>query len=70
MLEIEVVSDGHRDLRKPKDLVLIPLVPEIVPRIDLSSKIIQITPPPGLLDLIYVREEKVIIKGFLPPAKD
>ena len=70
MLEIEVVSDGHRDLRKPKDLVLVPLVPEIVPRIDLASKIIQITPPPGLLGLTYVRQEKVIIKGFLPPAKD
>jgi 16S rRNA processing protein RimM len=70
MLEIEVVSDGHRDLRKPKDLVLIPLVPEIVPKIDLLSKIIQITPPSGLLDLTYVREEKVRIKGFLPPAKD
>lgn len=55
---------------QPQDLVLIPMVPEIVPRIDLSEKLILVDPPAGLLDLTYVREEKVRIKGLLAPAKD
>jgi 16S rRNA processing protein RimM len=54
---------------QPQDLVLIPMVPEIVPRIDLSEKLILVDPPAGLLDLTYVREEKVRIKGLLAPAK-
>ena len=54
----------------PKDLVLIPLVPEIVPKIDLQEKRITIEPPEGLLDLTYIREEKIQIKGLLMPAKD
>ena len=54
----------------PDDLVLIPFVPEIVPKVDLKEKIIVIDPPAGLLDLTYIREEKVVIKGLLPPAKD
>jgi 16S rRNA processing protein RimM len=73
MLEIEVASSPERRDpfdRKPKELVLIPMVPEIVPKIDLTSKRIEIDPPAGLLDLTYIREEKVVIKGFLPPARD
>jgi 16S rRNA processing protein RimM len=54
----------------PNDLVLIPFVPEIVPKIDLQEKKIFIDPPKGLLDLTYIREEKVVIKGLLAPAKD
>jgi 16S rRNA processing protein RimM len=53
----------------PKDLVLIPFVPEIVPKIDLEEKKVVIDPPKGLLDLTYIREEKVKIKGLLPPSK-
>jgi 16S rRNA processing protein RimM len=55
---------------RPQELVLIPLVPEIVPKIDLTEKYMLIDPPAGLLDLTYVREEKVIIKGLLPPGKE
>jgi len=55
---------------RPQDLVLIPLVPEIVPKIDLAEKMLLVDPPSGLLDLTYVREEKVKIKALLPPAKD
>ena len=71
MLEIEV-EHGERDPfdKKPKELVLIPMVPEIVPKIDLEERLIEIDPPAGLLDLTYIREEKVKIKGFLPPARD
>jgi 16S rRNA processing protein RimM len=69
MLEVRIASNGNKP-GVPKDLVLIPLVPEIVPKIDLSEKIIVVDPPTGLLDLTYIREEKVRIKGFLPPAKD
>jgi len=51
------------------ELVLIPLVPQIVPRVDLEQGEIFIDPPAGLLDLTYVREEKTRIKGFLPSAE-
>mmetsp|Transcript_31199 Transcript_31199/g.47784 ORF Transcript_31199/g.47784 Transcript_31199/m.47784 type:complete len:363 (+) Transcript_31199:105-1193(+) len=70
MLEI-VLPRGLGGTASWKDeMVLIPLVPQIVPRIDLKEKKIFITPPSGLLDLTYVHEEKVRIKGFLPPAKE
>jgi ribosomal 30S subunit maturation factor RimM len=70
MLEIAIAtSDGNKPGIQ-KNLVMIPLVPEIVPKIDLVEKVIFIVPPSGLLDLTYIREEKVRIKGFLPPAKD
>jgi len=53
-----------------KEMVLIPFVPQIVPVVDVEGGSIIIDPPPGLLDLTYVRQEKVRIKGLLPPAKD
>lgn len=52
------------------ELVLIPFVPQVVPRVDLAARKIHIDPPSGLLDLTYVRPEKARIKGFLPAAKD
>ena len=74
MLEVEIKqsqSQSQQPSQQPqKDLVLIPLVPEIVPKIDFSKQEIYITPPSGLLDLTYIREEKVKIKGLLPPAKE
>jgi len=48
------------------EMVLIPLVPSIVPTIDIERRILYIDPPSGLLDLTYVKEENVRIKGFLP----
>ena len=54
----------------PQDLLLVPLVPEIVTKIDLENQMILVDPPKGLLDLTYVREEKVRIKGLLAPAKE
>jgi len=48
------------------EMVLIPLVPSIVPTIDVERGVIYIDPPGGLLDLTYVKEENVRIKGFLP----
>lgn len=49
------------------ELVLIPLVPQIVPEVDVKkAKAVFIDPPDGLLDLKYVRHEKTRIKGFLP----
>jgi 16S rRNA processing protein RimM len=53
-----------------QDLLLIPLVPEIVTKIDLENHMILVDPPAGLLDLTYVREEKVKLKGLLAPAKE
>ncbi|CAB9526508.1 Probable 16S rRNA-processing protein RimM [Seminavis robusta] len=66
MLEINLPrgKGGTTSLRD--ELVLIPFVPQIVPRVDNA---IFIDPPAGLLDLTYVREEKVRIKGFLPPSE-
>jgi 16S rRNA processing protein RimM len=52
------------------ELVLIPFVPQLVPTVDIPNRSIFIAPPFGLLDLKYVREEKVRIKGFLPPGRD
>lgn len=51
------------------ELVLIPLVEQIVPVVDVNNGIIQIDPPEGLLDLTYVRSERVRIKGFLPASE-
>lgn len=51
------------------ELVLIPLVPQLVPVIDLKEGAIYLDPPTGLLDLTYVRGEKVRIKAFLPTPK-
>jgi 16S rRNA processing protein RimM len=68
MLEV-VIAAHSQGPNKLDDLVLIPLVPEIVPKVDLAGRIIFIDPPTGLLDLRYVREEKVRIKGLLAPAK-
>lgn len=72
MLEVAIQKPENKTPTKavPDDLVLIPFVPEIVPKVDLEEKKIIIDPPAGLLDLTYVREEKVVIKGLLPPARD
>lgn len=50
-------------------LVLIPLVPQIVPTVDIADGCVYVNPPSGLLDLTYVREEKFRIRGFLPPGR-
>jgi 16S rRNA processing protein RimM len=70
MLEIVIPRGigGTASLRD--ELVLIPMVPQIVPRVDIQGRAIYVDPPTGLLDLTYVREDKVRIKGFLPPGKD
>lgn len=69
MLEVILPRGPGRTASWRDEMVLIPLVPQIVPRIDLKDRAIHVTPPKGLLDLTYVRDEKVRIKGFLPPAK-
>jgi 16S rRNA processing protein RimM len=51
------------------EMVLVPMVPEIVPDVDIIGRRVLIDPPSGLLDLTYVREEKTRIKGFLPPSR-
>mmetsp|Transcript_18225 Transcript_18225/g.21078 ORF Transcript_18225/g.21078 Transcript_18225/m.21078 type:complete len:465 (+) Transcript_18225:136-1530(+) len=48
------------------ELVLIPFVPSIVPTVDFEKQILYINPPGGLLDLTYIKEEKIRIKGYLP----
>lgn len=70
MLEIVLPRGPGRTASWKDEMVLIPLVPQIVPRVDIKGGAIHITPPTGLLDLTYLREEKVRLKGFLPPAKD
>lgn len=52
------------------EMVLIPLVPQLVPIVNVDAGVIYIDPPSGLLDLSYVREDKTRIKGLLPPAAD
>ncbi|NBO26881.1 MAG: ribosome maturation factor RimM [Actinobacteria bacterium] len=62
----EVIHLPSQDLlsvkREGDTEVLIPFVMEFVPEIDLDSKTVTITPPPGLLnelDAIVVRDEEV-----------
>jgi len=52
------------------ELVLIPLVPQIVTEVDLANNQIFIDPPAGLLDLSYVRDDKKRVKGLLSPASE
>jgi ribosomal 30S subunit maturation factor RimM len=52
------------------EMVLIPMVPQLVPEVDVPSRRVYIDPPAGLLDLTYVRDEKTRIKGLLPPSTD
>lgn len=73
--DISSIPGGHdyielllsrSDVPSYKDeLVLIPFVPQLVPVVDLEQRRIQIDPPTGLLDLTYVRSDKVRVKGFL-----
>jgi hypothetical protein len=70
LLEI-ILPRGNNGIASWRDeMVLIPFVPSIVPTIDLERGVVYIDPPSGLLDLTYVKEETVRIKGFLPPAND
>ena len=59
-------NNNQQQQQKPKEYVLIPFVPSIVPTVDLSNQRIIIDPPAGLLDLTYQKQPKVRIKGFLP----
>lgn len=73
-LEVKVArekseSEYKSPRRSTQNLLLIPMVPEIVIKINLEDGNIIIDPPSGLLDLTFVREEKVRIKGLLPPAR-
>jgi len=69
MLELNLPRGKGGTVSLRDELVLIPFVPQIVPRVSIADKKMFISPPAGLLDLTYVREEKVRIKGFLPPAE-
>jgi ribosomal 30S subunit maturation factor RimM len=66
LLEI-VLPRGRNGSPSWKDeMILIPFVPSIVPTVDIEKRMIYIDPPAGLLDLTYIKEEFVRIKGFLP----
>ena len=46
---------------------MVPLVPDIVPVIDIVNKRIFLSPPVGLLDITYTDQPKrVVIRGYLP----
>lgn len=70
MLEINLPRGRGGTTSLLDELVLIPFVPQLVPRVSIANRSVYIDPPVGLLDLTYVREEKIRIKGFLPAAKD
>lgn len=65
-LEIGLQSSSKGNDNEGESLVLIPFVPQMVPHVDIEEKWIRIDPPAGLLNLSYVRANKVRIKGFLP----
>lgn len=68
LLEISLPRGKNGSPSWRDEYVLIPMVPQLVPTVDIERKIIYIDPPGGLLDLTYVQEEKVRIKGFLPES--
>lgn len=70
MLEIRLSKSDTSMPSFRDEMVLVPLVKDIVPHVDISGGALYIDPPEGLLDLTYVRKEKVRIKGFLPSARD
>lgn len=66
LLEIRLPRGQYGTPSWRDELVLIPLVPSIVTTVDIERQLMYIDPPPGLLDLTYVKEDNVRIKGFLP----
>ena len=70
MLGVILPYEPGRTASWRDELFLIPLVPQIVARVDLNDRAIHMTPLNGPLDLTYVREEKVRIKGFLPHGRN
>ena len=65
-LEVTLPRGTHGTPSFKDELVLIPMVPAIVSTVDLELGRVYIDPPRGLLDLTYIKEETVRIKGFLP----
>lgn len=56
---------------KGDELCLVPLVPSIVPIIDVVNRRIFLSPPSGLLDVTYKDQPKrIIIRGYLPQYID
>ena len=63
MIEVRLLDSGR--------LCLVPLVPAIVPNVDLANRLITILPPDGLLDLTYEEKQRQkAIRGFLPDIVD
>lgn len=69
LLEVVLPGSASKQGGQSEQLVLIPFVPDIVSSVNLAERMVSIIPPAGLLDLAYRREEKVRIKGLLPPAR-
>jgi 16S rRNA processing protein RimM len=68
-LELELPRTDSGMASYKDELVLIPFVPPLVPIVDVQQRRIHIDPPTGLLDLTYVRSDKVRVKGFLPASR-
>jgi ribosomal 30S subunit maturation factor RimM len=70
MLEIIIAGPpgGGGGAGRGEERVLVPLVPELVPAVEIARGRVYVDPPAGLLDLRYVRKDKVRIRGFLPPS--
>jgi 16S rRNA processing protein RimM len=57
------------EIKKPglqEELCLIPFVPSIVLDVDRENSAILLDPPSGLLDITYVEQKRIVIKGYLP----
>ena len=51
------------------ELFLVPMVPQLVPIVNIKDDYIEINPPAGLLDLTYEEKKKrVVVRGFLPAS--
>lgn len=69
-LEVVLPRGGAFGIPSYRDeLVLVPLVPQIVTQVDLGEGLVTINPPDGLLDLTYVRHHRTRVRGFLPPKE-
>jgi len=67
---LEVHKLRGKVIKNSNEMVQIPFVKEIVTTVNINEKFLHIEPPDGLLDLTYIKEDKVRFFGILPEGKD
>ncbi|GMI38215.1 hypothetical protein TrCOL_g11050 [Triparma columacea] len=64
-------EEGQGEVTKAGEWrLLVPLVPEICKEVDVADNIVKANLPNGMLECRYWKEEKVKIRGLLPPGAE